>query len=238
MKKVVIIGASSGIGKELSKIFIQNNYVVGVTARRTELLSEMTKNSTGKMFVKHMDVAKPDEAIRAFEGLIREMGGMDVCGISAGVGFINPELAWEKEKETIDVNVSGFTAIADHAAKYFLAQRSGHLVGISSLAAIRGDFTAPAYSASKAFVSNYLEGLRIKMIKMKMPITVTDIRPGFVDTKMAQGEGLFWVAPVDKAAKQIYSAIERKKSKVYITRRWRFIAWILKIMPETRLAKL
>ena len=69
----------------------------------------------------------------------------------------------------------------------------GHIVGISSIAAIRGNGDAPAYNASKAFVSNYLEGIRQKVSKLNLNITVTDIQSGFVDTAMAKGEGLFWV---------------------------------------------
>ncbi|HLA50420.1 MAG TPA: oxidoreductase, partial [Thermodesulfovibrionia bacterium] len=91
---------------------------------------------------------------------------------------------------------------------------------------------SPAYNASKAFMSNYLEGLRQKTIKLKIPIVVTDIQPGFVNTAMAKGEGLFWVASPEKAAKQIFKAIESKKRHAYITKRWRIIAWLLTISPD------
>lgn len=138
--------------------------------------------------------------INLLEELIRKMGGMDLIVISSGVGFINPDLNWSLEKEIIDVNVSGFTSMANVAFKYFCKQSSGHIVGISSIAAIRGGGEAPAYNASKAFVSNYMEGLRQKADKLKTPITVTEIQPGFVDTAMAKGEGLFWVASPEKAA--------------------------------------
>jgi short-subunit dehydrogenase len=103
---------------------------------------------------------------------------------------------------------------------------------ISSIAAIRGSGAAPAYAASKAFMSNYLEGLRIKAFKTGLPIVVTDIQPGFVDTAMAQGQGLFWVAPPNTAALQIYKAIERKAKHAYVTRRWSIIGWLLKALPD------
>jgi short-subunit dehydrogenase len=163
--------------------------------------------------------------------LIKEIGGMDVIVISAGVGSINPDLNWTQEKEAIDVNISGFTAMANVAFKHFCKQGSGQIVGISSIAAIRSSGDSPAYSASKAFVSNYLEGLRQKTIKLKIPIIVTDIQPGFVNTAMAKGEGQFWVASPEKAAKQIFKAIDGKRKHAYITKRWRIIAWLLKIMP-------
>jgi len=160
------------------------------------------------------------------------MGSIDLIIISAGTGFINPELDWDKENETIAVNVAGFTAIANVAIHYFLKNGAGHLVNISSIAALRGSGSTPAYNASKAFESIYMDGLRHKIAKLHLPITITDIQPGFVDTAMAQGEGLFWVASPDEAAKQIYQAIKRKKKHAYITKRWRLIAWFFKFAPD------
>jgi short-subunit dehydrogenase len=237
-RKVIIIGASSGIGRELAKIFSGHDYIVGITARRFELLSEVAKELPGPSVVKLMDVANSDEAVNIFEGLIKEMGSVDIVVINAGIGFLNPDLTWKKEKDTIDVNVAGFAAIANVAIKQFLKQGRGHLVGISSVAAIRGDPTSPAYSASKAFMSNYLEALRLKVIKARLPVAVTDIQPGFVDTAMAQGDGLFWVASPEKAAQQIYNVIKKRRKRAYITRRWRFVAWIYKIIPDWLLAKI
>ena len=230
MKKAIIIGATSGIGRELAKILSLNNYVVGMAGRRTELLSNLQRAISGS-YIKRIDVTESEEAITLLKELIQEMGGMDLIVIGSGVGFINPELVWKQEKETIDVNISGFAAIANAAFKYFSNQGSGHIVGISSVAAIRGSGEAPAYNASKAFVSNYLEGLRQKARKSGIAITVTEIQPGFIDTAMAKGEGLFWVSPPGKAARQIFKAINSKKKHAYITKRWRLIALLLKIIP-------
>jgi short-subunit dehydrogenase len=165
--------------------------------------------------------------------LICEMQGVELIVISAGIGAINLELDWQKEVEIIETNVAGFAAVANVAIQHFMQQGYGHLVGISSLAALRGSDASPAYYASKAFESNYLQGLRKKMAKSRLPITITDVQPGLVDTAMAQGEGLFWVAPVEKAAQQIYVAISKKKEHVYVTKRWRLIAWLIKAMPTS-----
>ncbi len=131
---------------------------------------------------------------------------------------------WTKEKITIDTNVTGFTSMAMAAYQYFLKTKKGHLVGISSVAALISNSGSPAYSASKAFISNYLQGLNIHAYKAKIPITITDIRPGFVDTKMAQGARVFWVASKEKTAKQIYQAIKKKKTNAYITKRCNIVA--------------
>jgi short-subunit dehydrogenase len=116
--------------------------------------------------------------------------------------------------------------------RYFIKQKSGHLVGISSIASIRGNEVAPAYAASKAFVSTYLEGMMRKTAKAHLPIAITDIQPGFVDTPMAKADKLFWVASPEKAARQIFSAILKKKEKAYITKRWVLVAWVLKLLPR------
>lgn len=233
MKRAIIIGASSGIGRELAKVLSLGGYVVGLTGRRVDLLTNLQQQLCTASFVKRMDVSQTFEAAQQLEELIREMDGVDLIIISAGIGFINTELDWEKEKATIDTNVAGFAAIANVAIKHFIQQSSGHLVGISSIAALRGSGTSPAYNASKAFVSNYMEGLRQKVSKTKLPIIVTDVQPGLVNTAMAQGEGLFWVAPPEKAARQIYDAIKSRKTRAYITKRWRGIAWLLKIVPDS-----
>ena len=85
--------------------------------------------------------------------------------------------------------------------------------------------------ATKAYQINYVEALRKKAFKNGEHIIVTDIRPGLVDTAMAKREGLFWVMPVEKVARQIISAIRKKKSKAYVTRRWHILTIINKNLP-------
>jgi len=231
MKKAIVIGASSGIGRELSKILSGNQYTVGVMARRVQLLDELRKEMDTEVFVQCIDVSDAKSAIETLEKFIKEMGGVELVVISAGTGYLNPELDWTLENEAIKTNVTGFTAMANVAVKHFMEKGSGHLVGISSIAALRGGRQAPAYNASKAFESNYLEGLRQKVRRLGLSITITDVKPGFVKTAMAKGDGIFWVTNADKAALQIYNAIKGRRSYVYITRRWRFIAWVLKMIP-------
>jgi short-subunit dehydrogenase len=228
----IIIGASSGIGRELAIQLSAKGYNLGLTARRVDLLNDLANEINTESFILKMDVADIENTMKGINDLIEKMGGIDLIIINAGVGFNNPELNWEKEKTTIDVNVAGFCAAANASMKYFISRGGGHLVGISSLAALRGNRYAPAYSASKAFLSNYLEGLRHKVVKEKLPVTITDIKAGYINTAMAQGEYLFWVAPVPKAVKQIVKAIEKKKPLAYITGRWRVIAWIYQVLPK------
>ena len=231
MKRAIIIGASSGIGRELAKILSGNGYVVGVMARRVQLLDELGKEVKGTLFVQNIDVADVESAIKTLAEFIKEMGGVDLIVISAGTGEINNSLSWHLENETIKTNVSGFAALVNVAMHHFTEKGSGHLVGISSIAALRGGRESPAYNASKAFESNYMEGLRQKVRKSGLPITITDIKPGFVNTAMAKGDGIFWAAEPEKAAEQIYQVIKRRKSTAYITRRWALIAWLIRLLP-------
>lgn len=232
MKKAIIIGASSGIGKELAITLAKNGYEVGLMARRTELLDALKGEIPTKSYIDHLDVSQVSEAMEKLRKMIQTMKGLDLLVINSGVGFLNPELDWLKEQQTLDVNVYGFCALAGEAYRFFATQGQGHLVGISSIGALAGNSIAPAYNASKAFMSNYLEGLRKKAFQENKSIIVTDIKPGFVDTEMAKGEKKFWVATPQKAAEQIYLAIKKQKNHAYITRRWRLIVWLLKLMPS------
>lgn len=232
MKKAIIIGASSGIGKELAITLAKNDYQVGLMARRLELLIALQQEIPTTTYVRYLDITQGSEAIEGLQNMIQEMGDVDLIIINSGIGFLNPELDWQKERQTIDVNVLGFCAMAVEAYHYFSKRKHGHLVGISSIVALMGSPIAPAYNASKAFMSNYLEGLRKKAFQEGLPIIVTDIMPGYVDTDLVKGINKFWVASPSKAAQQIFTAIRQQKTHAYITRRWRLMGWLLKLMPE------
>jgi len=231
-KKILIIGATSGIGLALADRYAKQGHIVGVTGRRLELLKKFQQRHLGKGFIKQMDLTHPAKAIIQLEHIIHQMDGVDIIVISAGVSFLNPNLSWSQEEQTIATNVSGFTALASHSLNYFIRQQSGQLVSLSSVAALRGSHLAPAYTASKAYVSNYMQGLRKKVALLKFPIYLTDIQVGRVDTAMAKGDKLFWLTPPDKAAKYIQSAIDKKRKRAYITKRWRLVAWIFKLLPD------
>lgn len=231
MKKAVIIGATSGIGRELAVVLSDNGYHVCITGRRLPLLQELQSQLSGPVSFCQMDVCDIEETRGKFRDILSELGCVDLVIISAGTGFLDPDFSWEKEQKTIDTNVSGFVAIANMSFHHFVRQGAGQLAGISSLAAIRGG-PGPAYNASKAFESLYMEGLRFKIAKLGLPIFITDIRPGFVDTQMAKGKGLFWVQSPRKAALQIYEAIKRRKKVACITKRWVIVSWILRVLPD------
>lgn len=237
-KRAIIVGASSGIGRELAIVLSEAGWSVGLMARRQPELEETSRLMATPGIIAIADIADVESAQTRFAELVAQLGGVDLVVLSSGVGFLNPELSWPEEQQTIAVNVTGCAALATAAFREFERAGCGHLVGISSIAAIRGGSAAPAYGASKAFLSNYLEALRCRAIKKRLPIAVTDIQPGFVDTAMAKGEGKFWVAPPQVAARQIYAAILRRSRHAYVTRRWRLIAWLVKLLPESLYARM
>lgn len=230
MKKVIIIGATSGMGRELAKLYATSNCLVGITGRRKDLLNTLQQQFPDNILTECFDVTG-NENIEHLKNLLQQLGGMDLLIYNSGYGDTSKNLDWEIDRQTTLTNVNGFVEIVNFAFNYFTKQGQGQIAGTSSIAAIRGNSWAPAYSASKAYMSNYLEGLQIKAARMNQKIFITDIQPGFVKTKMAKGKGQFWVAPAEKAAKQIFTAIKNKKRRVYITKRWWLIAKIVKWMP-------
>lgn len=232
MPRAIVIGASSGIGRAIAKELAKQGYELGLMARRVPLLEELQKELAVRSWIKRVDVDVTADAIADLEALIEEMGDVDLIIVNAGILFNNHTFDWEKERATIQTNAMGFAAMAHTAMRYFLDRGNGHIVGISSISAIRGEADSPSYSASKAFASNFLEGLRVKGFKAGKEICVTDIQPGWVETRMAEGEQTFWMATPEKAAQQIYAAIRRKRAHAYITKRWRLFGWLLKLSPR------
>lgn len=227
MPKAIIIGASSGIGAELARR-LADSYELGIAARRTEQLEEIGREIGGAHVAK-IDIA--DERCRErFESLIHTLGGVDLVIIAAGVSRYNPDLIWARERETIQINAQGFAAIATAAIEQFDEQKRGQLVGISSVAAEIGNPSMPAYSASKAFVSLYLEALRYR--NQNDNIIITDIRPGYVDTPMAPDHDRFWECSTEVAAKQIQKDIRKQRQVSYVSRRWRLLSILLQILPD------
>jgi short-subunit dehydrogenase len=230
-KHAVIFGATSGIGKELAKLLIADGYKIVITGRRKEKLETIKSENPDQYIIKQHDITDVASTDILFKEIIDELKTIDLIVSSSGVGGANYNLDWEIEYNTIMTNVLGTTKVYDLAYNLFKAQGYGHLVGISSIAGVRGNRHVPCYFASKSFQNSYLESLWMKAKRSKKAhIYVTDIVPGFVETKMATGN-TFWKAPLDRATKQIYTAIKRKKKKAYITRRWRIVAILIRIMP-------
>ena len=235
-KNAIVFGATSGIGAALAKLLVDDGYRVAITGRREDKLKKIKESNPNKYIIKKNDVRQLEESEKVFFDLVKELGQVDLIIYSSGIAEPNYNLEWEKELPTLEVNVIGAVKIYGLAYNLFHKQGYGHLVGISSVAGLRGNRHVPAYFASKAFQNNYLESLWMKAKRSKAKIYVTDIAPGFIDTKMALGD-TFGMASLEKATQQIYSAIKRKKKKAYITKRWRIIACIMRVLPASIIMK-
>jgi len=237
-RTAVIIGASSGIGEALARELNRAGWRLGLFARRVERLDALREALGPATIVRGLDVGQRDAAA-IVEQALDELGGADLVIVSAGTGHNNRDLHWELDVDTVTVNVLGFMAVAQVAMRHFLTRGHGHLVGISSVGALRGNHAGAAYSASKAFQSVYLDGLRDLAGHSGRPIAVTEVQPGFVDTAMMKPDSplspavrKLLVASPAKAARQILRAIEKRRKHVYVTRRYALVAFVLKRLPR------
>jgi short-subunit dehydrogenase len=229
MKKIIIVGATSGIGFELTKQYLEKGYSIVGIGRDISKLNDLKSQYPQNLFLLKLDIADDKALHIGIKKSLNMLGGMDIFIMSASISMRNSSLQWELEKKVITINVIGYTAALLSAADFFKKQGHGHLVGISSLTKFFGNKN-PAYNATKAFESNYLEGLQYHLSSYPN-IYVTDIIPGFIDTPLVAGRDVFWLTPVTKAAKQMISAIDKKKRKIYVSKRWQFFAFILPWFP-------
>jgi short-subunit dehydrogenase len=236
MKQGIIVGASSGIGWELALQLAAQGYQLGLMARRDGCLNKLADSLPGEHFVQKTDVANAEQAVTELTSLIEKMGEVELIVVNSGVGSSERLLDWEVQRQMIDVNVRGFAAMSLTAMNYFVERGAGHLVGVSSAAAHFSGGLTPTYNATKAFASNYLNGLRSRAARSKKPIVVTTVEPGYVDTPMVEGRPM-WLAPLEKSVAQLVKAINNRADHVFITKRWRYVALLLDIMPNALIRK-
>lgn len=223
---ILIVGATSGIGKALWQHYVSLNHNVAIIGRRVELLNSIKAEAPTLTFPYEADISNIDTLNNTIAEIQKELRSLDLVIICAGIGELNPELNVGTELSTIATNVVGWTNITDRIYSLFERQGFGHLVTITSVGGMQPTPIAPSYSASKAFQINYTKSLQAKAKNTK--IKITEIRPGLVDTRMAKGEGLFWVMPLNKVVPQIVKAIDKKKKLCIVTKRWRFLNYLLK----------
>ena len=231
MKKAIIIGGTSGIGQGLTEQLVSNNYKVGITGVEKNIIGDLQNSGIENLIIKYLDCTK-ESSFAIIDELIEMLGGLDLLIFCAGTGNLNKNLGFEVENKANKLNVLAFTEIADWSYRFFEKQRYGHFMAITSISGLFGSRIAPAYHAAKSYQIIYLEGLRQKARKSGLPIYVTDIRPGFVETPMTKGRKMFWVAKKEIAAKQIFDLIKKKRSCGYVTKRWIIVAIIIKILPS------
>ena len=220
MPKVVIIGASSGMGLEVAKLLLAEGNSLGVAARREDRLQALKQLAPDRVVTATIDVTAEDAASR-LRALIDELGGMDLFFYASGIGKQNRELTPDIELNTVNTNGMGFTRMIGEAYRYFAEKGEGHIAAITSIAGTKGLGPAPSYSATKAMQNVYLQALEQQANARGLKIRFTDIRPGFVDTDLLKGDFHYpMMLKPEKVAGQIVNAIKNKRHIKVID--WRY----------------
>ncbi len=235
MKRIIVIGASSGIGRKVAADFAAAGWKVGIAARRAEPLRKLAEEYPDRMIYRTLDVTT-EESLHAFDELIADLGGMDMLLYASGVGFQDPELQQATTQRILITNVCGFARIISHAYTWMKNNRNitpGVIGAITSVAGTKGIGIAAAYSASKRFQQNYIEALDQLAHQQHVAVDFCDIRPGFVDTPLLEDSSRYpMVMSVDEAAVLVEHALLKRRRVATIDWRWRVVDSLWRMMPR------
>lgn len=226
-KRAIVIGASSGIGREVAKLLMKEGWTVGVAARRVDKLEELDAAA-----VEQIDVTR-EEATGRLQTLISKLGGMDLFFYASGIGKQNRELKEDIELATVETNGVGFTRMIGEAYRYFAERGHGHIAAITSIAGTKGLGPAPSYSATKAMQNVYLQALEQQANARGLKIHFTDIRPGFVDTDLLKGDFHYpMMLKPERVAKEILYAINHRQHIRIIDWKYRILTAFWRLIPR------
>lgn len=233
-RRAVVMGGTSGIGLEVVRELCRQGWQVGVAGRREDFLARLLDETEGVVAVQRIDITD-DAAGEQLLQLIDRLGGIDLYFHSSGIGYQNPGLDLKKELSTVMTNALGLTRMVDTVYQYFSErEQEGHIAVISSIARTKGLGAAPAYSATKRYVSHYLECLeQLCTIRGLRHIHLHDIRPGFVRTPLiADGNHYPLQLDPDRVARSIVRGIARDRSVITIDWRYRMLVAAWSIIPR------
>jgi short-subunit dehydrogenase len=237
-RRAIVVGASSGIGAALASSLAEAGYDTALVARREGRLSDLCEaikasEAPGVPRAYVHDVCAFDEVPALFERIVEDLHGLDALLYVAGaMPEVGPdEFDFDKDRLMVETNLLGAMAWLNQAARWLGVAGRGSIVAISSMAGERGRRGAPAYGASKAGLNTYLESLRNRL--SAGGVHVLTVKPGFVRTAMLEGRaGVFWVTEPEDAALQILRAMERRRSEIFVSPRWRIVSWIVRAIPS------
>ena len=242
MRRVIIFGASSGIGAELAKRYAQQGCMVAVAARREENLKELQKEYPVNVITFRADMTSAPQEEGGdytespkgkFEQMLEALGGADLIIYSSGAGKQNVEFDMQLEYNTINVNVKGFTAIVAAVVEY--GKNAGHHVqfaAISSIASTRGIGLSASYSATKMYQVRYLESMRQLANSKGWNVGFTTILPGFIDTDFIKGRNYPMTMQLQYAADKIKKAIDSRSNTAVIDWKWRAVVSLWRLIPN------
>ncbi len=230
--RIVIMGATSGIGLEAARICIRKGWRVGAAGRRAEALEALRAEAPSQVETQAIDITEA-EAPERLAALAERLGGMDIYLHCSGIGSQNPELEPATEIATAQTNAVGFIRMATAAFGWFRSHGGGRLAAVSSIAGTKGLGVAPAYSATKRMQNTYLDALAQLARMERLPIRITDIRPGFVATALLNdGRRYPMLMRPERVAMRIVRALERGRRRVVIDRRYALLVFGWQLIPE------
>ncbi len=237
-QRILITGASSGLGEGMARRFAAMGRDLALAARRTDRLDALQKELLAahpgiRVETAAMDVDDPESVDRVVPELVERLGGLDRFVVNAGIGkgaSIGTGKAWAN-RATLLTNVLGSHAQCEAAMELFRAQGAGHLVLISSVASVRGmRGTRTAYGASKAALNALAEGIRSDVHGSQ--IRVSTIMPGYIETDLNVGRRGPFTVDLDRGVGALTAAIEWEPVRAYVPEwPWRPIAKALRVLP-------
>lgn len=236
-KAVLVTGASSGIGAHLAREAARRGARVGLLARREERLREIAAeiaDAGGRAAWASADVADAEELARALDRVAEDLGGDDVVVANAGYGRPEPPHKFQPGRSLTmyDTNLFGMLRTVDWALPRYLERRSGHIVGVASVASYLGMTNSASYCGSKAAMRIHLQSLRVSL--RPYGIAVTTICPGFVESELTEKNNfpMPFLWKTERAARKIADAIERRRGEVVFPWQMKlFIGLATRLLP-------
>jgi NADP-dependent 3-hydroxy acid dehydrogenase YdfG len=243
-KSIIITGASSGLGEGMARHLARRGHRLALCARRRERLDALAKELAsapgGEPILETLDVTDYARVRDVMRGLATRLGTVDVVVANAGIALKTPvgKGCFDDVRRTIETNLLGAIATIEAAVEIFREQGHGHVVGISSVAAVRGFKGQGAYSASKAALSRYLEALRAEVLGEN--IAVTDLAPGFIDTDLNRSvKSRPFLVTAEKGTATLADLIEKRVGFRYVPAwPWTVVAQVLKLLPTSQIARI
>lgn len=235
MRRIIIFGASSGVGEALTKHYASQGCKLAIAARRVERLQGLKSLFPDNISFYDVDVAQVDQSVvkGRFEEMVEGLGGVDLVIYCSGVGKQNTAFDMGIEYATIDVNVKGFTTVAAAVVEYGKSvEHKVQFATISSVASTRGIGRSASYSATKMYQVRYMESLRQLSNKEGWGMCFTTIKPGFIDTDFIKGDNFPMTMGLDYAVKRIVSAIDSGKNSSIIDWRWGILVALWRLIPN------
>ncbi len=232
----IVIGASSGIGREIVRILAAKGVKVAAVARRKALLDELVTEFPSLVQAYEHDVVQTHDVPGLFLEITKNLGGLDLFVYNSGVmpEVAATEYSFDKDLHMVNVNILGAIAWCNQAAERFQNTKHGYLVGIGSVAGDRGRMLQPVYNASKSFLHTYLEALRNRL--SRHGVVVSTIKPGPVDTELAAHMSMKKMSAHHAA--EICVSKFTKNGEHYLAFFHRFAFYIIKRIPSPIFRKL